>query len=444
MDLCKIYKSTTLQQLYKIITGDSSTLTNKKTFPVTVTQAVFDGKTGNRLDSILTNINSIFVPFDSTIEETRLSISTDYRRKGLIITYKDNSNITWTQRYIGDNITDEYWKDNSNWEAWDFDSLVEDLNNIVENIFGNLENYPELQKTLEKYLTAKAGYKTEVVTSLPTIGNNGTIYLVLNTKSTIETNYYDEYIWVDSLSKYEQLGSFSVNVDLSDYTTKKDFEELQNTVNTLLLKDLSPYIEITASSPVEFTSSSASVSTTIKMRTKSSSSLTSDFTNPIINYNINGTTGTSNGNSYTASTSVTSPKNITISASGTAKYNSATVNFANVSKTVSFCKRSYISYIEATSVENAASIWTNANAKTSFVKASPAGTYSNITATAPAYLVIAIPKNGNVSAVNTITQKGTTMNASLTFSTINDKSGNYTLYICNTKHNAGTYSFIIT
>lgn len=441
-NICKTYSSATLQQLYKIITGETGELINKKTFPATVTQAVFDGITGNRLDSILTNINSIFVPFRGTIEDTRLSIPKNSRRNGLIITYKDLSGTTFTQRYIGNNVEDSEWKKSNNWEAWDFNSLLQDVNSIIENIFNNIENYPELEETIKKYLISQAGYKTEVVASLPATGNNGTIYLVLNTESTSSVNKYDEYIWVESLSKYEQLGSFSINVDLSDYTTKEEFNELQSTVNALLLKDLSPYIEITASTPVEFVSSPASVSVVFKMRTKSSSSLTSDFTNPTISYNLNGTTGTSNTNTYSSTVSVTAPKNITVSASGTAKYSGATVNFSNVSKTVSFCKRSYISYVEASSIDAAATAFNVANAKTSFVKTSPAGTYSNIATDNAAYLVIAIPKNGNVSVVKTITQKGTTMNAVLSFST--KTNTDYTLYICDTKHNAGTYSFIIT
>ena len=58
-----------------------------------------------------------------------------------------------------------------------------------------------------------------------------------------------------------------------------------------------------------------------------------------------------------------------------------------------------------------------------------------------AYLVVAIPKNGMVSSISSIIQKGT-LDAVQQYSII-DKD-NYTLYVCNTKHNKGTYTFAVS
>jgi len=57
------------------------------------------------------------------------------------------------------------------------------------------------------------GISYEVVTSLPSTGAAGTIYLVANSGSG--NNSYDEYIWTGSA--YERLGT--TDVDLSGYQT---------------------------------------------------------------------------------------------------------------------------------------------------------------------------------------------------------------------------------
>ncbi len=59
------------------------------------------------------------------------------------------------------------------------------------------------------------GISFEVVTSLPSTGATGTIYLVSNGGSG--TNGYDEYIWLASASRFEKIGT--TEVDLSGYAT---------------------------------------------------------------------------------------------------------------------------------------------------------------------------------------------------------------------------------
>lgn len=59
------------------------------------------------------------------------------------------------------------------------------------------------------------GIDFQVVTTLPTTGVKGTIYLVSNGGSG--TNGYDEYIWLSSASRFEKIGT--TEVDLSGYAT---------------------------------------------------------------------------------------------------------------------------------------------------------------------------------------------------------------------------------
>ncbi len=62
-------------------------------YPLTVIQAIFDGKTGTRLDRILAACNSVYLTWEGTFADTVNKLDKIYRRKGYIITYRDATNI---------------------------------------------------------------------------------------------------------------------------------------------------------------------------------------------------------------------------------------------------------------------------------------------------------------------------------------------------------------
>lgn len=101
-------------------------------FPLTLLQAVYD-KTGIRLDSIISSFNYIFVPYAGTKEDTRLKVLNLYRRKGLVICYKDFEDNVIIEMYKDNGRNDDDWKNDDNWI--DFKSFVE---NIVNT---NLRDY---------------------------------------------------------------------------------------------------------------------------------------------------------------------------------------------------------------------------------------------------------------------------------------------------------------
>lgn len=141
--ICERYDSSTLQQLYKIITGENKELTTKDVFPVTLVQSVFDALTGTRLDQILALNNCMWLPFKGTKEATRLQVGPDMRRKGLIVAFRDYDGMVYTQRYLnGDSVADEHWRYDANWE----DVFVG---------FGNLEFVEQLKKYLTEYIDEK-------------------------------------------------------------------------------------------------------------------------------------------------------------------------------------------------------------------------------------------------------------------------------------------------
>lgn len=153
-EICQKYDATKLQQLYKVITGVDGNLENKDVFPVSIVQAIFDGPTGVRLDNILALCNNIYIPYAGTAEATRLKVAINMRRKGLIITYRDYNNRTWTQRYKhNDTVNDDAWANDDNWEAWNFDTLLKDVTDIIVSILSNINDYPEFQQQLIENIT---------------------------------------------------------------------------------------------------------------------------------------------------------------------------------------------------------------------------------------------------------------------------------------------------
>lgn len=91
------------------------------------------------------------------------------------------------------------------------------------------DNLLEFESSAKEYTNDAIGNITQfdyqVVTSLPTTGVKGIMYLIAKTDGA-ELDYYDEYIWVGT--KYEHLGT--TQVDLSNYYTKDEVNILETRV----------------------------------------------------------------------------------------------------------------------------------------------------------------------------------------------------------------------
>ena len=198
-------------------------------YPLTVIQAIFDGKTGTRLDRILAACNSVYLTWEGTFADTVNKLDKIYRRKGYIITYRDATNINWTQRYNSDDISDAAWTNPNNWEGWSFDTVIKDLaealekiftnigdykdfldiitsfiNEFVINVFNNLNNYPKLVEII----------KNSTVESLPIIIRD--IFNNINEYPELK-EIFNQYIkqWTESIfnniSSYPALNQFITN-----------------------------------------------------------------------------------------------------------------------------------------------------------------------------------------------------------------------------------------
>lgn len=80
----------------------------------------------------------------------------------------------------------------------------------------------QVQTAINSALAGITGIDFQVVTSLPTTGVKGTIYLVANGGEN--NNSYDEYVYVNS--KWEKIGT--TQVDLSNYLQTTDLVEFTN------------------------------------------------------------------------------------------------------------------------------------------------------------------------------------------------------------------------
>lgn len=80
----------------------------------------------------------------------------------------------------------------------------------------------DVQKAINDALADVTGIDIQVVTTLPTIGTKGVIYLVAHSHG--DNDSYDEYVWLSSAEKYEKIGS--TDIDLSAYTKDTDFTDV--------------------------------------------------------------------------------------------------------------------------------------------------------------------------------------------------------------------------
>lgn len=96
--------------------------------------------------------------------------------------------------------------------------VVQEVENSEESVPSSAVVYKMQQAIDEEF----ARYVYKFVDELPESGVTGTIYLVPH--SHAESDSYDEYIWLESKSSYEKIGS--MDIDLSEYVKSSDLVEI--------------------------------------------------------------------------------------------------------------------------------------------------------------------------------------------------------------------------
>lgn len=197
-------------------------------FPVTFIQAIYNAANGNRLDTLLAMYNSIFVEYKGSFATTVAAIDNIVRKKGLIITYFDENNLSWTRRYKFHDTSDINFQNEDNWEGYNFDILVDEIYKAIKYIFTNIDKFPDLKNVLiqqitevtenifnniEDYTNLYNIFKELIKENINNVFNNINDYT--NLKNLINTNIYNRVDYIFN------------NID--------DFKVLLNKINVAIL-----------------------------------------------------------------------------------------------------------------------------------------------------------------------------------------------------------------
>lgn len=141
-------------------------------FPVTFIQAIYNAANGNRLDTLLAMYNSIFVEYKGSFATTVAAIDNIVRKKGLIITYFDENNLSWTRRYKLHDVSDINFQNEDNWEGYNFDILVDEIYKAIKYIFTNIDEFPDLKDVLIQQIIEVTDLKNVLIQQITEITEN--------------------------------------------------------------------------------------------------------------------------------------------------------------------------------------------------------------------------------------------------------------------------------
>lgn len=197
-------------------------------FPVTFIQAIYNAANGNRLDTLLAMYNSIFVEYKGSFATTVAAIDNIVRKKGLIITYFDENNLSWTRRYKLHDVSDINFQNEDNWEGYNFDILVDEIYKAIEYIFSNIDKFPDLKNVLMQQITEVT---ENIFNNIEDYTNLYNIFKIL-----IKENINNVFNNINDYSEFKNLINTNIN-NRVDYIFNNidDFEILLNKINVAIL-----------------------------------------------------------------------------------------------------------------------------------------------------------------------------------------------------------------
>lgn len=201
-------------------------------FPVTFIQAIYNAANGNRLDTLLAMYNSIFVEYKGSFATTVVAIDNIVRKKGLIITYFDENNLSWTRRYKLHDTSDINFQNEDNWEGYNFDILADEIYKAIKYIFTNINKFPDLKNVLIQQIT-------EVTEN---IFNNIEKYTNLYNifKELIEENINNVF---NNINDYPELKQLIINSLQAKQLFTIEFSVNRDTLDIINKDELNSYIE---------------------------------------------------------------------------------------------------------------------------------------------------------------------------------------------------------
>ena len=197
-------------------------------FPVTFIQAIYNAANGNRLDTLLAMYNSIFVEYKGSFATTVAAIDNIVRKKGLIITYFDENNLSWTRRYTLHDVSDINFQNEDNWEGYNFDILIDEIYKSIEYVFNNIDKFPDLKNVLIQQITEVT---ENIFNNIEDYANLYNIFKIL-----IKENINNVFNNINDYSEFKNLINTNIN-NRVDYIFNNidDFEILLNKINVAIL-----------------------------------------------------------------------------------------------------------------------------------------------------------------------------------------------------------------
>jgi hypothetical protein len=208
-------------------------------FPVTFIQAIYNAANGNRLDTLLAMYNSIFVEYKGSFATTVAAIDNIVRKKGLIITYFDENNLSWTRRYKLHDTSDINFQNEDNWEGYNFDILVDEIYKAIEYIFTNIDKFPDLKNVviqqitevtenifnnIEDYTNLYNIFKELIKENINNVFNNINDYT--NLKNLINTNIYNRVDYI-----FNNINDFKVLLNKINVAILNRVDYIFNNIN---------------------------------------------------------------------------------------------------------------------------------------------------------------------------------------------------------------------
>lgn len=208
-------------------------------FPVTFIQAIYNAANGNRLDTLLAMYNSIFVEYKGSFATTVAAIDNIVRKKGLIITYFDENNLSWTRRYKLHDTSDINFQNEDNWEGYNFDILVDEIYKAIKYIFTNINKFPDLKNVLIQQITEVTEnifnnikdytnlyniFKELIKENINNVFNNINDYT--NLKNLINTNIYNRVDYI-----FNNIDNFKVLLNKINVAILNRVDYIFNNIN---------------------------------------------------------------------------------------------------------------------------------------------------------------------------------------------------------------------
>lgn len=222
---------------YVVEYGDKIT-----TFPITLVQAILDLDSGKNLSSLLSMFNYLVLPWNGDFASTVNEVPDIMRNLGTLVTYKDSDGFIWTKRYKLSDFSKSNWENINNWEGWDLQAAEEEIIEVIEKIFTNIDDYPSVKNLVINSITTAVedifssdlatypdlynAIKNQVNTSVNNIFANLDSYP--NIKNIINTNVLNQVNYIfNHISDYSTLktlletcvGNIFTNID--DYPNIK-------------------------------------------------------------------------------------------------------------------------------------------------------------------------------------------------------------------------------